>query len=121
MSERKRQLKIARQLQKDLSEIFRLKLSDHFKNTLLTITRVHVSPDLSVARIYISVLTTDNSQAIIEQIIDQKSVLRKALGNRIGKQVRRVPELVFLEDHGSRHTSEIDDILSNLDIPPQPE
>ena len=106
---------------KDLSEIFHLKLSDHFKNTLITITRVHVSPDLSVARVYISLLTTNDSHTIIKQIIDKKSELRKALGNRIGKQVRLVPELVFLEDHGAKHASEIDDILSNLDIPPQSE
>ena len=121
MGESKRQLKIARQLQKDLSEIFHLKLSDYFKNTLITITRVHVSPDLSVARVYISLLTTNDSHTIIKQIIDKKSELRKALGNRIGKQVRLVPELVFLEDHGAKHASEIDDILSNLDIPPQSE
>lgn len=121
MTESKRQLKIARQLQKDLSEIFRLKLGDYFKNTLLTITRVHVSPDLSVARIYISIMTTGDSLSIIEQITDHKSELRKALGNRIGKQIRKVPELIFQEDHGSKHASEIDDILSNLDIPPQSE
>jgi ribosome-binding factor A len=121
MSESKRQLKIARQLQKDLSEIIRLKLGGYFKNTLITITRVHVSPDLGIARIYISVMTTDNSQTTIEIITDHKSELRKALGNRIGKQVRRVPELIFIEDYGSRHASEIDHILSNLDIPPQPE
>lgn len=121
MSESKRQLKIARQLQKDLSEIFRLKLSSYFKNTLLTITRVQLSPDLSVARVYISVMTTENSSLVVDQIIDHKSELRKALGNRIGKQVRKIPELVFIEDQGAKHASEIDDLLSNLDIPPQSE
>jgi len=121
MSESKRQLKIARQLQKDLSEIFRLKLSNYFTNILITITRVQVSPDLSVATVYISVMTTDTSVKVVDQITSHKSELRKALGNRIGKQVRKVPELVFMEDHGSKHASRIDDILSNLDIPPQSE
>jgi ribosome-binding factor A len=121
MGESKRQLKVAKQLLKDLSEIIRLKLSDNFKNTLITITRVHVSPDLSVARIYISLLTTIDPKMIIKEIIDKKSQIRKILGNRIGKQVRIIPELIFLEDHGAKHASEIDDILSDLDIPPQSE
>lgn len=121
MGESKRQLKIARQLQKDLSEIFRLKLGDYFKNTLVTITRVQVSPDLSVARVYISVLTTTESPQVIDQIKEHKSELRGALGLRIGKQVRKIPELVFIEDHGSAHASQIDEILSKLNIPPQSE
>lgn len=106
-------------MQKDLSEIFRLKLSDSVKNTLLTITRVEVSPDLSVARIYISAFTMGTKQNALEQINQHKGELRRALGMRIGKQVRKVPELIFIEDHGSEHASNIEEILSRLDIPPQ--
>ncbi len=119
MGESKRQLKVGRQLQKDLSEIFRLKLSDSLKNALLTITRVDVSPDLSVAKIYISVFSTGAKQDAVEQINQEKGELRRALGMRIGKQVRKVPELIFVEDHGSEHASNIESILSRLDIPPQ--
>ena len=121
MGESKRQLKIARQLQKDLSEIFRLKLSSYFKDTLITITRVQVSPDLSVARVYISVLSPGNEHQVIEQINQHKGEVRGVLGRRIGKQVRKIPELVFIADHGSEHASNIEDILSKLDIPPQSE
>jgi len=119
MGNSKRQLKISKQLQKDLSEIFRLKLGHIFKNTLLTITRVEVSPDLSVAKIFISAFGPDRNQNLVDQINDHKSELRGALGNRIGKQVRKVPELIIIEDHGSEYASNIDEILSRLHIPPQ--
>ena len=120
MSESKRQLKVSRQLQKDLSEIFRLKLN-FIKNTLITITRVQMSPDLSVAKVYISVFGTESNQNALELIDEHKSELRRELGNRIGKQVRKIPELIFIEDHGSQHASDIDEILSKLDIPPEKE
>ena len=121
MGESKRQLKIARQLQKDLSEIFRLKLGNLFKNALITITRVQVSPDLSVAKVYISAMSTAEETEVLDRIQEHKAELRGALGYRIGKQVRKVPELIFIEDHGSEHASNIDEILSRLDIPPQSE
>lgn len=119
MGESKRQLKVSRQLQKDLSEIFRLKLGNYIKNTLLTITRVDVSPDLSVAKVYISAFSTGQQQNALQQINEHKSELRKALGVRIGKQVRKIPELIFIEDHGPEHASNIEELLSRLDIPPQ--
>ena len=121
MGNSKRQLKVSKQLQKDLSEIFRLKLGHTFKNMLLTITRVEVSPDLSVAKVFISAFGPGRDQDIVHQINEHKSELRGALGNRIGKQVRKVPELIFIEDHGSEHASNIDEILSRLHIPPQSE
>lgn len=121
MGESKRQLKVSRQLQKDLSEIFRLKLSDVIRNALLTITRVHVSPDLSVATVYISIMATGKTENGIDKINQHKSEIRKELGNRIGKQVRKIPELIFIEDHGSEHAQNIDQLLSGLDIPPQSE
>lgn len=117
----KRQLKIARQLQKDLSDIFRLKLNNQFKNTLITITRVEVSPDLSVARIYVSIMASGNSDHVIEQITNHKNEIRGALGRRIGKQVRKIPQLVFIEDRSYEHASNIEELLSKLDIPPQSE
>ncbi len=121
MAESKRQLKVSRQLQKDLSEIFRLKLSDVIRNALLTITRVHVSPDLSVATVYISIMATGKTESAIDKINQHKSEIRKELGNRIGKQVRKIPELIFIEDRGSEHAQNIDQLLSGLDIPPQSE
>lgn len=121
MGNSKRQLKVSKQLQKDLSEIFRMKFGHTLKNTLLTITRVEVSPDLSVARVYISAFGPGREISIEDQLNEHKGEIRGALGNRIGKQVRKVPELIFIEDHGSEHASNIEEILARLDIPPQSE
>lgn len=118
MSESKRQLKVARQLQKDLSDILRKKLGDQFRNAILTITRVEVSADLSVAKFYLSLLAVDKTPDLMGQIESRKGEIRKALGMKIGKQVRKVPELVFIEDTGARHASDIEDLLSKLNIPP---
>lgn len=117
--ESKRQLKVARQLQKDLSDIIQKKLGDRFRNTIITVTRVQVSPDLSVARVYISVLAVDPQQDVMEVLQHHKSEVRGALGNRIGKQFRKVPELIFIEDLGSQHAAEIDGLLNKLQIPPE--
>jgi ribosome-binding factor A len=66
-------------------------------------------------------MATGKVENVIDQVNLQKSELRRALGNRIRKQVRKVPELIFVEDQGSEHAQNIDDILSRLDIPPQSE
>lgn len=119
--ESKRQQKVARQLQKDLSDIIRRRLGDHFRNAIVTVTRVEVSPDLSVARVYLSSLSADKDQNIMDLFMEYKSQIRKWLGLKIGKQVRRIPELVFIQDQGSQHASEIDDLLSKLNLPPKGE
>ena len=117
--ESKRQLKVARQLQKDLSDIIQKKLSARFRNTIITVTRVQVSADLSVARVYISVLSVDAPQNVMEAFQQHKSEIRGLLGNRIGKQFRKIPELIFLEDLGSQHAADIDGLLNKLQIPPE--
>jgi len=114
----KRQQKVARQLQKDLSAIIKKRIADHIRNALVTITRVDISPDLSVARIYLSTFSVEEQVDVVAIVDEHKSEIRGALGRKIGKQVRKIPELIFVADNGAQHASDIDDILSNLDIPP---
>jgi ribosome-binding factor A len=121
MNESKRQQKVSRQLQKDLSAILKKRIADNLRDALVTITRVQISPDLSVAKVYISTFSVQNDQDVMALIDDQKSEIRGALGRQIGKQVRIIPELIFVEDNGAQHASDIDDLLSNLHIPPPEE
>ncbi len=121
MNESKRQQKVSRQLQKDLSAILKKRIADHLSNALITVTRVHISPDLGVAKVFISTFSVKGDQDVMTLIDDQKSEIRGALGRRIGKQVRKIPELIFIEDNGAQHASDIDDLLSNLHIPPPEE
>jgi ribosome-binding factor A len=117
----KRQQKFSRQLQKDLSSIFQKELSGAFKGAFITITGVEISPDLSVARIYLSFMLVDDPKVLLEEIRSKTSQIRGALGRMIGKQVRIVPELVFFHDNSAEEGARIDRLISGLDIPPAPE
>ena len=117
MKESKRQLKFSRFLQKDLGDIFQRQGRSFFGNTMITVTQVRMSPDLSIARVYLSFLLAPDSQALMEQIIHRKSEIRKILGQKIGNQVRVVPDLHFFHDDSSAYASKIESILAGLDIP----
>jgi ribosome-binding factor A len=81
---------------------------------------VKVSPDLGVAKIYLSMLLEKDKENVLERVNTNKKEIRKALGERIGKQVRIIPELVFYIDEVEENARKIDDILKNLNIPPEP-
>ncbi len=114
-----RQKKYSSLLQKDLSEIFQKQMANAFGKAFITITDVEISPDLSFAKIYLSLMLSENPSETLEMIRERKSEIRKHLGNRIGKQVRIVPELAFFMDDTLERANRIDDILSKLDIPPE--
>lgn len=65
---------------------------------LVTVTEVHLTPDFSIAKIYLSVYNTDNKQAVILELEEHKSRLRQALAYRLKKQMRRIPEIDFYLD-----------------------
>lgn len=118
MANSKRQQKYGRQIQKDLSEIFQKDPRHFFGNSLVTITGVDMSPDLSLARIYMSVLPIAQADDVFFNLDQKKSEVRKHLGNRIGKLVRIVPELAFFHDDTEEKASKMDRLIDNLHIPP---
>ena len=113
-----RQQKFSKLIHKELSEIFQQDKRGILDNTFITITDVRVSTDLSVARVYISMMLAKNKQATLEKLDVHKKEIRKALGNRIGKQVRVVPELIFYIDEVEEEAMRIETIIKNLNIPP---
>lgn len=112
-----RQQKFAKLIQKELSDIFQRDKRGILENAFVTIAEVRVSPDLGLARVYISMMLIKDKQAVLERITNRKSEIRKALGNKIGKQVRIVPELVFYIDQVEEDAQRMDNLLGNLDIP----
>ena len=70
MNESKRQQKVSRQLQKDLSAILKKRIADNLRDALVTITRVQISPDLSVAKVYISTFSVQNDKLASLNAID---------------------------------------------------
>ncbi|MVM37460.1 30S ribosome-binding factor RbfA [Spirosoma sp. HMF3257] len=118
--ESKRQQKVARQLQKDLSEIFQRDVPHLFNGAFITVTSVRVSPDLSVARVYLSFLATKNKQLMLETIQEKGKVLRQHLGERVRHQLRIVPELSFYLDDTADYADKMDKLFAGLEIPPAP-
>jgi ribosome-binding factor A len=118
--ESKRQQKHAKLLQKELGEIFQKEAKHLVGKAMVTITRVFVSPDLSVAKVYLSFLLAD-TQSTYELIQEHKKEIRHHLGRRIGKSVRIIPELAFFPDESAAYAQHMDQVISGLEIPPAPD
>jgi ribosome-binding factor A len=114
-----RQQKFSKLIQKELSDIFQRDKRGILDNAFITIADVRVSPDLGLARIYLSMMLAKDKQQILDKINLRKKEIRKALGDRIGKQVRVIPELVFYIDEVEENAQRIDSLIENLHIPPE--
>jgi ribosome-binding factor A len=113
-----RQQKFSKLIQKELSDIFQRDKRGILDNAFITIADVKVSPDLGLARIYISMMLAKDKKAVLEKINDRKKEIRKSLGDRIGKQVRVIPELVFYIDEVEENAQRMDALIRDLHIPP---
>lgn len=109
--ESKRLQKIERQIQKDLSEIF-LTETRQMQGVMISVTNVRMSPDLGLAKAYLSIFPSDKSEEIMENINSNKKAIRYELGVRIGKQVRRIPELAFFVDDSMDYLENINRLLN---------
>ena len=107
-----RQKKIAGILQNDITTILQKLLKSVGKNSVISsITKVKISPDLSIAKIYVSVFPVNQAQSIFELIEEAKSSIRNSLGILIKNQVRRVPALVFYIDDSLEHINKVEKAL----------
>lgn len=118
--ESKRQQKYASLIQKELGEIFQKESRPLVGNAMVTVTRVMMSPDLSLARVYLSFLLA-NSQELFDKINEAKKSIRRNLGNRIGKSVRIIPEIAFFMDESSAYAQHMDRVINDLNIPEAPD
>ena len=108
-----RQLKVARELQKDLAEILRSKGMAVFGGAMVTVTEVRISPDLSVAKVFVSVFPSARAGEAMQWLSDNGKAVRGELGHRVGSQLRIVPELVFLLDTSLDYAQHIDELLKH--------
>ncbi|HMJ69379.1 MAG TPA: 30S ribosome-binding factor RbfA [Cyclobacteriaceae bacterium] len=118
MSSTVRQQKFARLILKELSDIFQRDKRGFLDNAFITIAEVRVSPDLAVAKVYISMMLAKDKQAILNKLDTHKKEIRRALGEKIRNQVRIVPEIAFFLDEVEENAARMEDILKNLNIPP---
>jgi len=108
-----RQHKVARLIQKDLGEIFQILGRDLFNGNLITVTKVVVAPDLTVARAHLSLFGKTEKSELIRQINTHKKMIRLQLGNRIHNQVRQIPDLEFFIDDSLDYIENIEKLLKS--------
>ena len=106
-----RQLKVARELQKDLAEIIRAKGMGEFGGALVTVSEVRVSPDLSLAKVFVSIFPSEKQGPVMQLLEEEKRALRGELGRVVAKQFRIVPELSFLLDTTLDYAEHIEQLL----------
>lgn len=106
-----RQLKVAREIQKDLAEIIRAKGMATFGGALVTVSEVRVSPDLSVAKVFVSIFPSDKQASVMALLEENLRAIRGELGHVMGKQLRIVPEISFLLDTSLDYAEHIDELL----------
>jgi ribosome-binding factor A len=116
--ESKRQQKFGRQIQKDLSDIFQKDFKEILGKGMVTITDVKVSPDLSLARVYLSFLLVDKPQQVVDQLENNTKAIRNVLASKIRHQVRIIPHLSFFLDDTAEYAAKIDALFEGLVIPP---
>ncbi len=110
-TESTRQQKVARQIQKDISEILLKECAELIRGVMVSVTTVRVSPDLGYARIYVSIFPFAESERIMGVLSENNWRIRRALGSRIRNQVRVVPELTFFLDDSLEYIENIDNLL----------
>lgn len=113
-----RQQKFGKLILKELSEIFQQDKKGLLGNIFITVADVRVSPDLSVAKVYVSMMLAADKQKALDRLNDRKRDIRLALANRIRNQVRIIPELIFYIDEVEENAMKMDELLRNLNIPP---
>ena len=107
-----RQNKIARLLQKELSIIFQ-EQTRSMKGVMVSVTKVRVSPDLSVCTTHMSIFPSERGEEILKNIESNNKAIRYALGQRVRNQLRIIPELRFFIDDSLDYIDRIDELLKS--------
>ncbi len=106
-----RQLKVARELQRDLAEIIRSKGMAVFGGAMVTVSEVRISPDLSIAKVYVSIFPSAKAESVMAILEENKKVYRGELGRKVASQLRIVPDLDFYLDSTLDYAEHIEELL----------
>ncbi len=103
--------KVERLVQKELSLYFQ-PLSTHYLGRLISVTGVNISPDLSMAKVYLSIFPSDTDSAVFKMIEEETGKIKYHVGNKLRNQLRKIPNLQFLVDDSLDSSARIDELLS---------
>lgn len=108
-----RQNKLNSLLKRDLAVLFQSESKNLFGGAFISVTDVNVSRDMSLAKVYISIFTREDKEEVLQLVREKTAQIRGLLGNKIGKQVRVVPQLQFYIDNSLDYANEIDNLLKS--------
>jgi ribosome-binding factor A len=114
MQETKRQKQIGQLLQKELAEIFLRMGFNILEGGMISISAVRLTPDLLEARVYLSMFQIEQPAAMIERIKERMGEIKKELGQRVGKQLRRIPELSFFLDDTLDYVFKMEELFKKI-------
>lgn len=117
--ESKRQQKFARLILKDMSEIFQKEGKNFWGSSFITITQVRMTPDLGVARIFLSVLVETEREKVLHLLKENKSAIRNLLAQKVRHQIRVIPNLEFFIDDTAEYAANITNLINSLEIRPE--
>jgi ribosome-binding factor A len=103
--------KVSRQIQKDLNEIFQRQSQSLFQGRMITATIVRVSPDIGVAKVFLSVFPSSKAEETLTIVTENVKTIRHELAQRVKQQFRIVPELIFYIDDSLDYIENIDRLL----------
>ena len=109
--ESKRQSKIAKLLQKDLGEILQMESKRLFDGAMITVTKVYITKDLSLAKVYLSLFLSKDKEQLINKVKQHSREIRHVLAMKVKNQLRAVPELNFYLDDSLDYIENIDKLL----------
>lgn len=114
MQETKRQKQVGQLVQQELSDIFIRMGFNVTEGGMISISSVKMTPDLLEARVYLSMFQIKSPEEMLVRIKDKMGEIRRELGNRVAKQLRRVPELVFFLDDTLDHVFRMEELFKKI-------
>jgi ribosome-binding factor A len=108
-----RQKKVARLLQKELADLILHRSNELAPGKMISVTTVRVSPDLSLAKVYVSIFPSENATGALQALKDNASTLRYEMGKKVRNQLRIVPEVAFFIDDSNDYIENISNLLKD--------
>lgn len=113
--ETKRQLQVAELIKRNFGVVLQQEGNYIYEDALVTVTNVKVTPDLSLAKIYLSIYNTENKQAVLLKLEDQQHRIKQLFSHRLRKHVRRIPDFAMYIDETLDEMYRIDALFDRLD------
>ncbi len=108
-----RQNKVSRLLQKELGEYLQRSGSIFTGGKMITVTVVRISPDLGVAKVYLSIFPGEGAEETVKTISEKAGLVRSEMGNRLRNQLRHIPQFAFFLDDSLDYIERIEDLLND--------